>query len=70
MVSELTVLYLYNISNDMVISKNTIKYILKRIAFILDSVVQVISVVRFSNILTFIVSSIGPVNAKFINFMH
>ena len=54
----------------MAISKNTVNYILNWIAFIFGLVLLVTGIIRFSNILAFIVINIGPVNVQLMNFIH
>jgi hypothetical protein len=54
----------------MSISKNTINYILNWIAFLLGLTTLVTGIMRFSNILTFIVINIGPVNVQLMNLIH
>ena len=54
----------------MSISKNTINYILNWIAFLLGLTTLFTGIIRFSNILAYIVINIGPVNVNLMNFIH
>jgi len=54
----------------MSISKNTINYILNWIAFILGLITLITGIIRFSNILAFIVINIGPINVQLMNIIH
>ena len=54
----------------MAVRKNIINYIINWIAFILGTTTLVTGIIRFSNIMAFIVMNIGPVNVHLINFIH
>ena len=54
----------------MSISKNTINYILNWIAFLSGLTTLITGIMRFSNILTFIVINIVPVNVQLMNLIH
>lgn len=54
----------------MAITRNTINYILNWLAFLLGLTTLITGIMRFSNILAFIVINIGPVNVQLMNFIH
>ena len=59
------ILYLY-----MAIKKNTVNYIINWMAFLLGLTTLVTGILRFSNVLAFIVINIGPVDVNIMNFIH
>ena len=63
--------YIYRLnSKGIIISKNKINYIINWIAFLLGLTTFATGAMRFSNILTFIIINIGPVNAQLLNLIH
>jgi hypothetical membrane protein len=52
------------------VNKNKINYILNWLAFLGGLAVLVTGIMRFSNVLTFIVINIGPLDTNMLNAVH
>jgi hypothetical protein len=54
----------------MAVTKNTINYVLNWIAFLLGLTTLITGIMRFSNVLAYIVINMGPVNVQLMNLIH